>query len=159
MASDGQVTYGETIFKHKAKKIRKIWNGKVLVGFSGATADALALLERFERKVEEFGGNIVRASVELAKEWRTDRALRQLQAMLLVADKSTLLVITGQGDVIQPDEPVMAIGSGGPYALSAAKALLRHTDLPPEKIVEEAMKISSEISIYSNFEFFIEKVE
>ena len=156
MAGDGQVTYNDTIFKTSARKVRKIFNDKILVGFSGATADALTLLERFESKIQEYSGNITRAAVELAKEWRTDKALRRLEAMLLIADTKKILVITGAGDVIEPDEPVMAIGSGGNFSLAAAKALLRFSNLSAEQIVLESMKISSEISIYSNSNFIVE---
>jgi ATP-dependent HslUV protease subunit HslV len=159
MACDGQMTLGDTIFKRTTKKIRRVFNGNVLVGFAGATADAMALLERFERKLQEFGGNITRASIELAKEWRMDRALRQLSAMLLVADKQNILVISGNGDVIVPDDNVAAIGSGGPIALAVAKALLKHSNLPPEEIAKEAVKLSAEISIYSNENIFIEVLE
>jgi ATP-dependent HslUV protease subunit HslV len=153
------MTLGDTIFKRTTKKIRRVFNGNVLVGFAGATADAMALLERFERKLQEFGGNITRASIELAKEWRMDRVLRQLSAMLLVADKQNILVISGNGDVIVPDDNVAAIGSGGPIALAVAKALLKHSNLSPEEIAKEAVKLSSEISIYSNENIFIEVLE
>jgi ATP-dependent HslUV protease subunit HslV len=145
--------------KKQQKKIRRIFNGNVLVGFAGSTADAMALLERFERKLQEFGGNITRASVELAKEWRMDKALRQLSAMLLVADKQNILVISGNGDVIVPDDNVAAIGSGGPIALAVAKALLKHSNLPPEEIAKEAVKLSGEISIYSNENIYVEVLE
>ncbi len=156
MASDGQMTLGDTIFKHNTKKVRKIYNGQVLAGFAGSTADSMALLERFERKLQEHSGNLVRSAVELAKEWRTDRVLRQLQAMLIVANKSQILVISGNGDVIQPDENIAAIGSGGPIALAVAKALYKHTNLSAEEIAKEAIEISGEISIYSNKEVHIE---
>ncbi len=159
MACDGQMTLGDTVFKKTTKKIRRIFNGNVLVGFAGSTADAMALLERFERKLQEFGGNITRASVELAKEWRMDKALRQLSAMLLVADKQNILVISGNGDVIVPDDHVAAIGSGGPIALAVAKALLKHSNLPPEEIAKEAVKLSGEISIYSNENIYVEVLE
>ncbi len=156
MASDGQMTLGDIVFKKNAKKVRKIYGGNILAGFSGATADALALVERFEGKLKEFGGNLFRAAVELAKDWRMDRALRQLSAMLLVADKENILVISGNGDVVQPDEPVAAIGSGGPVSLAVAKALIKYTDLPPEEIAKEAIILSGEISIYSNTEICME---
>ncbi|MCS7213164.1 MAG: ATP-dependent protease subunit HslV [Candidatus Calescibacterium sp.] len=159
MGSDGQMTLGDTIFKHKTKKVRRIYNGQVLAGFAGSTADAIALLERFEKKLQEFSGNLLKASVELAKEWRTDRALRQLQAMLIVANKNQILVISGNGDVIQPDDNIAAIGSGGPIALAVAKALYKHTNLTADQIVKEAIEISGEISIYSNQDVYVETIE
>ncbi len=153
------MTLGDTIFKRRTRKVRRLYDGRVLAGFAGATADAVALLDRFEGKLKEFGGNLIKSAVELAKEWRMDKALRQLSAMLLVADKNTILVISGSGDVIQPDEPVAAIGSGGPIALAVARALMKHSQLTPEEIVEEAIKLAGEISIYSNQEVIIEKIE
>ena len=153
------MTLGDTIFKQKTRKVRRLYDGRVLAGFAGATADAVALLDRFEGKLKEFGGNLIKSAVELAKEWRMDKALRQLSAMLLVADKNTILVISGSGDVIQPDEPVAAIGSGGPIALAVARALMKHSELAPEEIVKEAIKLAGEISIYSNQEVIIEKIE
>ena len=159
MASDGQMTLGDIIFKHSTRKVRKIYNNTVLVGFAGSTADSMALLERFEKKLQEFGGNLLKSAIELAKDWRTDRALRQLSSMLLVADKQNILIISGNGDVISPDDNVAAIGSGGPIALAVAKALLKHTSLPPEEIAKEAIKLSGEISIYSNENIFIEVLE
>ena len=159
IGGDGQVTFGQSIaIKHKAKKVRKLYKNKVLAGFAGATADAFALFERFESKLEEFNGNLVRASVELAKDWRTDRLLRRLEAMLVVADKENLLVLTGTGDVIEPDEGVIGIGSGGPYAQAAATALMRHTDLSPVDIIKEAMKIAADICVYTNYELTIETI-
>lgn len=158
MASDGQVTYGETVLKSNARKVRKVYDDRVLVGFAGTTADALTLFGRFEGKLQEFSGNLVRASVELAKDWRTDRALRRLEAVLIAADSERILIITGGGDVVEPDEPIAAIGSGGAYALAAAKALMRHTKLSAKEIVESAMKIAGEISIYSNQNFILEEI-
>ncbi len=158
MGSDGQMTLGDTVFKNNTKKVRRIYNGKVLAGFAGATADSMALLERFEKKLQEFSGNLVRASIELAKEWRTDRALRQLQSMILAADKENILIISGNGDVIQPDDKVAAIGSGGPIALAVAKALIKYTDLEPEEIVKESISLAGQISIYSNENIFIEVI-
>ena len=158
MAGDGQVTFGTTVLKTGAKKVRKLGDGKVLAGFAGSVADAMALFERFESKLREWGGNLIKASVELAKEWRTDRVLRRLEALLLVADKENILLISGNGEVIQPDDNVAAIGSGGPYAVAAARALLRNTDLGAREIVEKAMEIASEICIYTNKNLVIEEV-
>lgn len=158
IGGDGQVTFGNTVMKHGAKKVRRIYDGKVLAGFAGAAADAFALFEKFETKLEEFHGNLPRAAVELAKEWRLDRALRRLEALLVVADKSHLLVISGSGDVIEPDDGVVAVGSGGPYALAAARALERHTDLSCRDIVEEALKIAASICIYTNEEITCEEI-
>ncbi|WP_422445849.1 ATP-dependent protease subunit HslV [Thermoanaerobacterium sp. DL9XJH110] len=151
IAGDGQVTFGEnTIMKHHAKKIRKIYNGSILAGFAGSVADAVTLFEKFEGKLEESHGNLVRAAVELAKEWRTDKMLRKLEALLIAADREHILIISGNGEVIEPDDGIAAIGSGGPYALAAARALSRFSDLPPEKIVEESLKIAAEICVYTN---------
>ncbi|MCS7285093.1 MAG: ATP-dependent protease subunit HslV, partial [Hydrogenobacter thermophilus] len=150
IGGDGQVTLGHSVIKHGAKKIRKLYNDKVLVGFAGSAADGLALMERLEAKLEEFRGNLVRACVELAKEWRMDKYLRRLEALLLVVDKDNMLLLSGNGDVIEPDEPVIAIGSGGDFARSAALALYRHTNMSAEEIVKEALKIASEICIYTN---------
>lgn len=151
IAGDGQVTFGQnTVMKHHAKKIRKIYNGKVLAGFAGSVADAVTLFEKFEGKLEEFHGNITRAAVELAKEWRTDKALRKLEALLIAADKRHILIISGNGEVIEPDDGVAAIGSGGSYALAAARALTRHTRLSPSEIAEKSLKIASEICVYTN---------
>ncbi len=158
IAADGQVTYGATVMKGTARKVRKVGDGKVLAGFAGAVADAMTLLERFENKYREWNGNLLKAAIELAKDWRLDRALRRLEAMLIVADKDNLLLLSGTGEVIQPDEDVIAIGSGGPYALAAARALLRNTDFDARKIVEEAMKIASEICIYTNENITIEEL-
>lgn len=150
MAGDGQVTLGHEVLKGTAKKLRRLYNDKVLAGFAGATADAFALFSRFESKLEQFNGNLSRAVVELAKEWRTDRVLRHLEALLLVADKNNMYLVSGNGDVIEPDEAIAAIGSGGPYALSAATALLRNTKLSARNIVEQAMAIAGRICIYTN---------
>jgi ATP-dependent HslUV protease subunit HslV len=158
VAGDGQVTFANTVMKHRAKKVRRIHDGKVLAGFAGAAADAFALFEKFEGKLEEFRGNLPRAAVELAKEWRLDRALRKLEALLVVADASHLLVVSGSGDVIEPDDGVAAVGSGGPYALAAARALLRHTDLSCRDIVVESLKIASSICIYTNEEITFEEI-
>jgi ATP-dependent HslUV protease subunit HslV len=158
IAADGQVTYGNTVMKGNAKKIRKVGDGKVLSGFAGSVADAMTLFDRFEAKYKEWGGNLVKASVELAKEWRTSKALRQLEAMLLVADKDNILLLSGTGEVIQPDEDVSAIGSGGMYAMAAAKALLRNTEMDAKSIVLESMKIASEICIYTNDQFTVEEL-
>lgn len=158
IAGDGQVTLGNTIMKHKARKVRKLYRDSVLAGFAGAAADAFTLFERFEGKLEEFRGNLPRAAVELAKEWRTDRALRRLDAMLVAADRSSLLVIGGSGDVIEPDDGVIAIGSGGPYALAAARALLLHSELSAREIAMEALRIASSICIYTNSEITCEEL-
>jgi len=158
MAGDGQVTFGTTVLKTGARKVRKLGDGKVLAGFAGSVADAMALFERFEAKLKEWGGNLIKASVELAKEWRTDKVLRRLEALLLVADKENILLISGNGEVIQPDDNVAAIGSGGAYAIAAARALLRNTDLGAREIVEKAMEIASEICIYTNKNLVIEEV-
>ena len=150
IAGDGQVTFGNTVLKHNAKKIRRMFNDKIVAGFSGATADAFTLFEKFEAKIESYRGNITRAAVELAKDWRTDKYLRNLEAMLIVADASTSLLISGGGDVIEPDDGVVSIGSGGPYALSAARALLLHTNLSAKEIAQAAMKIAADVCIYTN---------
>jgi len=150
IGADGQVTVGETVMKHGAEKVRRVAKGKALVGFAGGVADALTLLELLEVKLEAHPGNIRRAAVELAREWRTDRILRRLEAMLLVGDAGSLLVVSGNGDVIEPDDGVAAIGSGGSYALAAARSLMRHTDLGAEEIVRESLQIASEICIYTN---------
>ena len=155
MAADGQVTLENTIIKQKAKKLRFMYNDQVLIGFAGATADAFSLFEKLEGKLEKFNGNLPRAAVELAKDWRTDKILRRLEALLLAMDREHTLILSGNGDVIEPDEEVAAIGSGGPYALAAAKALLAHTDLDPESIALESMKIAASICLYTNEEFEI----
>jgi len=157
MAGDGQVTFGHGyILKQKAQKVRKLYHNKILAGFAGASADAMTLFERFERKLEEFNGQLKRAAVELAKDWRTDKILRRLEALLLVTNKNTTLIISGNGDVIEPDEPVAAIGSGGPYALAAAKALLKYSSLTAEEIVKEAMLIAASICPYTNENLVLE---
>ena len=151
MAGDGQVTFGEVVFKSNAKKIRKIEKYNIMAGFAGAAAEAFALKDKFERKLEEFGGNLKKSAVELAKDWRNDKALRVLDAMLIVADKDTILVLSGNGDVIEPDGDIAAIGSGGSYAYAAARALLLHgKDMPVEQIAIEAMAIAGEMCIYTN---------
>jgi ATP-dependent HslUV protease subunit HslV len=150
MAADGQVTLGDTIMKHKASKIRRMYNDSVLVGFAGAAADAFNLFERLEGKLEAYNGNLVRAAVELAKDWRTDKILRKLEALLLVMDSEHILIISGTGDVIEPDQSVAAIGSGGPYAVSAAQALVAHSSLDPADIAAESMKIAASICLYTN---------
>jgi len=151
MAGDGQVTMGQAVaLKHKARKVRRMYKDRVLAGFAGATADAFTLFERFEAKLEQFGGNLLRASVELAKDWRTDKYLRRLEAMLLVADADSVLVLSGNGDVIEPDDGVVGIGSGGPYAQAAAKAMLRCSSLSAEEIVKQAMAIAAEMCVYTN---------
>jgi ATP-dependent HslUV protease subunit HslV len=156
MAADGQVTQGNTLLKHTARKVRNLHDGKVLAGFAGSTADAFSLFERFERKLKDHSGNLLRSAVELAKDWRTDKVLRQLEAMLLVADASTLLLITGSGDVVEPENGVAAIGSGGPYAIAAARALMEHTDLGPEQVARAAMQIAASLCIYTNDQLTIE---
>ncbi len=158
MAADGQVTLGNTIMKGNAKKIRTVNDGKVIVGFAGATADAFTLFEKFEGKLKEYGGDITRASVELAKDWRTDRMLRKLEAMLLVADKKRILLISGTGDVIEPEEGVIAIGSGGTFAYSAALAYLDCSDLSARDVALRSLKIASGVCIYTNNNFVVEEI-
>lgn len=160
IAGDGQVTMGERmVMKHSARKVRRLYKGQVIAGFAGATADAFTLFERFEAKLEENGGNLVRAAVELAKDWRKDKYLRQLQALLLVADAGHTLVLTGTGDVIEPDDGVAAIGSGGPYALAAARALVHRGGMEPEAIAREAMSIAAEICVFTNDHVTLEKLD
>jgi ATP-dependent HslUV protease subunit HslV len=158
MAGDGQVTLGESVIKHSAKKIRRLYQDKILAGFAGSTADAFSLFSRFEAKLEQYHGNVGRSAVELAKDWRTDKYLRHLQALLLVSDKEQTFMLSGQGDVIEPDGGIAAIGSGGPYAQSAAEALAGHTQLSARQIAEEAMKIASKICIYTNEKVTIEEL-
>jgi ATP-dependent HslUV protease subunit HslV len=158
VAGDGQVTLHNTVMKQKAVKVRKIFNGNIIVGFAGATADALNLFEKFEKKLEQFSGNITRAAVELAKDWRTDKYLRRLEAILIAVDKDHLFLISGNGDVIEPDEGVLAIGSGGSYAQAAALALIGHTDLDARTIAETAMKIAARICIYTNEAITVEEL-
>jgi len=158
MAGDGQVTLGESIIKHGAKKIRRLYQDKILAGFAGSTADAFTLFSRFEAKLEQYHGNLGRAAVELAKDWRTDKFLRHLEALLLVTDKETTFLLSGQGDVIEPDTGIAAIGSGGPFAQAAAQALADHTQLSPREIAEEAMKIAGRMCIYTNDKVTIEEL-
>lgn len=159
MAGDGQVSINQTVMKAKANKIRLLQEGKVLSGFAGSTADAFTLFERFEGKLKEFSGNLVRGAVELAKEWRTDKYLRRLEALLMVADRDHILTLSGNGDVIEPDDGVAAIGSGGPYALSAARALLRKTNLSAKEVVQESMKIAAEICVFTNENVTLEELK
>ena len=159
MAGDGQVSIGETIMKHKAKKVRFMYKDRVMVGFAGAAADAFNLFERLEGKLEKFNGNLTRAAVELAKDWRTDKILRRLEALLLAIDAEHILIISGTGDVIEPDESVAAIGSGGPYALAAARALMAHSDLDSASIAREAMKITASICLYTNDEIIVQELK
>jgi len=158
MAADGQVTLGSEVLKGSAKKLRRLYNDKIVAGFAGSTADAFSLFARFETKLEQFNGNLSRSVVELAKDWRTDKALRHLEALLLVADAKNIFIVSGNGDVIEPDEPVAAIGSGGSFAISAATALLRHTKLSARAIVEQAMAIAAKICIYTNDNFTFEEL-
>ena len=159
MASDGQVTLGSTVMKQGAAKVRRLAGGKVLAGFAGSVADALALFTRFEGKLEEYGHNLERAAVELARDWRTDRALRHLEALLVAADQRTTLLISGTGEVLSPDDDVVAVGSGGAYALAAARALLAHTDLAAADVVREALTIAAGIDIYTNDRITLEELE
>ncbi|NVM57703.1 MAG: ATP-dependent protease subunit HslV [Desulfobacterales bacterium] len=159
VAGDGQVTMKDTIMKHHAKKVRKIYKDRIVVGFAGATADALNLYERFEGKLEQFNGNLTRSAVELAKDWRTDKYLRRLEAVLVAVDSDHLFLISGNGDVIEPDEWVLGIGSGGAYAQAAAVALLRHTELDARSIADTAMKIAASLCIYTNEEITIEEIK
>jgi ATP-dependent HslUV protease subunit HslV len=159
LGGDGQVTLGNVVVKSTARKVRRLFNDRVLAGFAGATADAFTLFERFEAKLDKHQGNLLRSAVELAKDWRTDRVLRRLEAMLVVADKESSLLISGVGDVIEPDDGILAIGSGGNYALSAARALARHNpNMTAREIAESAMKIASEICVYTNDEFIFEEL-
>jgi ATP-dependent HslUV protease subunit HslV len=158
IAGDGQVSFGDTVIKQNARKIRRVYNDRVLVGFAGATADAFALFSRLEVKLEQFQGNLNRAAVELAQEWRTDRALRHLEALLLATDGKSIYLLSGTGDVIEPDDGVLAVGSGGAFALAAARALLRHTKLPARQIARESLKIASEICVFTNSEIVVEEL-
>ena len=158
LAGDGQVTLGESVIKHTAKKIRRLYNDKILSGFAGSTADAFTLFSRFEGKLEQYHGNLGRAAVELAKDWRTDKFLRHLEALLLVCDREQTFLLSGQGDVIEPDSGIAAIGSGGPYAQAAATALADHTELSARQIAEEAMKIAGRMCIYTNDKVTIEEL-
>jgi ATP-dependent HslUV protease subunit HslV len=159
LAGDGQVTFEKTVMKRSARKVRKIFNDRVLAGFAGATADAFTLFSKFEQRLEQYQGNLMRATVELVKEWRTDKILRRLEALLIVADKDNMLIVSGNGDVIEPDEGIAAIGSGGPYALAAAKALLRYSDLDARTLAEEAMRIAADICIYTNDRILLEELD
>jgi len=158
MAADGQVTMGQTVLKQTAQKIRRLGKGDILAGFAGSTSDAFALFARFEAKLEEYRGNLSRAAIELAKDWRMEKALRQLDALLVVANADTSLLISGTGDVIEPDDGVLAIGSGGPYALAAARALLKHTGLDARAVAEEALRISADICVYTNAVITVEEL-
>jgi ATP-dependent HslUV protease subunit HslV len=158
IASDGQVTLGETVIKHGAKKIRRLYNEKILAGFAGSSADSFALFSRFEAKLEQYHGNLSRAAVELAKDWRTDRALRQLEAVMIVADDKLTFLISGTGDLIEPDDGIVGIGSGGAFALAAARALIKHTDLSARQIAQESMQIASKICIYTNDNISIDEL-
>ena len=158
IGGDGQVSLQHTVLKHSARKIRRLYQGQVLAGFAGGTADAFSLFQRFEAKLEEYNGNIARSAIELSKDWRTDRILRRLEAMLIVANQEKLFILSGAGDVIEPDEDVLAIGSGGPYAISAALALKRHTELDARNIVEKSLEIAADICIYTNNQFTIEEL-
>lgn len=158
MASDGQVTFGATVMKQNARKIRRLHNDKILAGFAGSAADSFALFARFETKLDQYRGNLERSAVELARDWRTDRALRRLEAMLLVMDDKSTFLLSGTGDLIEPDDGIVAIGSGGPYALAAAKALVRHTTLDARAITQQAMEIAASICIYTNAQITLEEL-
>ena len=158
VGGDGQVTTGSTIMKHKARKVRRLYKDSVLAGFAGATADAFTLFERFEAKLEQFNGNLTRSAVELAKDWRTDKVLRRLEALMIVADKEASLIISGNGDVIEPDDGIAAIGSGGSFALAAARALVKYSELEAVEIVEEALKTAADICIYTNDNIVLEEI-
>lgn len=158
MAGDGQVTVGNTVMKHNAKKVRRMYKDQIMAGFAGSAADSFALFGKFEEKLEKFQGNLQRAAVELAKDWRTDKILRRLEAMLIVVDKKSTFLVSGNGDVIEPDDGVIGIGSGGAFAISAARALVKHSDLSSREIVEEAMRIAAEICVYTNDKLIIEEL-
>jgi len=158
MAGDGQVTMGQTVLKATAQKVRRLYKDKVVAGFAGATSDAFALFARFEGKLEEYRGNLSRSAIELAKDWRMDKSLRQLDALLIVADENHTFLISGTGDVVEPDDGIIAVGSGGPYALAAARALVKHTDLSAREIALEALRIASEICVYTNQNFTVEEL-
>jgi len=159
VAGDGQVTMENTVMKHCARKVRRLYNNQVIVGFAGATADAFTLFDRFDQKLEQYNGNLIRAAVELTKDWRTDRVLRHLEALMIAVSKESFLIISGSGDVIESDDDVMAIGSGGPYALAAARALVRHSEMSAAEIAREALKIAAEICIYTNDKITIEELD
>ena len=158
IAGDGQVTLGNTVMKHGARKVRRLYKDQIIAGFAGSTADAFTLFEKFESKLEQYHGNLYRAAIELAKDWRTDRMLRRLEALLIVADREKILVLSGTGDIIEPDDGVAAIGSGGPYALAAARALIQYSDLDARTIVLEAMRIAAKICIYTNDQLVVEEL-
>ena len=158
VAGDGQVSLGQTVMKHSARKVRKLYHDRVIAGFAGATADAFTLFEKFEAKLEQFNGNLKRAAVELAKDWRTDRVLRRLEALLVIADTTDLLVVSGSGDVVEPDDGLIAIGSGGNYALAAARVLVKHTQLDARTIAEEAMHVAAQICVYTNDQLTFEEL-
>ncbi len=158
IAGDGQVSLGNTVMKHQARKVRRLYNDKVVCGFAGATADAFTLSDRLEQKLEQYSGNLTRAAVELARDWRTDKMLRRLEAMLIAADSEHSFLLTGTGDVIESDDNILAIGSGGPYAQAAAQALIRHSDLDAENICREAMKIAGSICVFTNNNLVVEKI-
>ena len=158
LAGDGQVTFGQTVMKQGARKIRRLYHDRILAGFAGSAADSFALFSRFEAKLEQYRGNLERSAVELARDWRTDRILRRLEAMLIVADKDAMFLLSGTGDLIQPDDGLVAIGSGGPYALAAARALARHTSLPARAIAEHSMAIAADICIYTNHQIVVEEL-
>jgi ATP-dependent HslUV protease, peptidase subunit HslV len=158
MAGDGQVTFGQTVVKQTARKIRRLYNDRILAGFAGSAADSFALFARFESKLEQYRGNLERSAVELARDWRTDRILRRLEAMLIVLDKSAMFLLSGTGDLIEPDDGIVAIGAGGPYALAAAKALADNTDLDARAIAEKSMKIAGDICIYTNTSIVVEEL-
>lgn len=159
MAADGQITVGSEVIKHTARKLRRLYDDKILAGFAGSTADALSLFSRFEDKLQQYGGNLSRAAVELAKDWRTDKSLRHLEALLLVADKKTSLLVSGSGDVIEPDEDLASVGSGGPFAVAAARALVSNTKLNGRQIAAEAMRIAASMCIYTNDNIVFEELE
>ena len=159
VAGDGQVTLDTTILNHGARKVRRLYNNEVIVGFAGATADAFTLFDRFDQKLEQYNGNLLRAAVELTKDWRTDRVLRHLEALMIAVNKDNALIISGNGDVIEADDDVMAIGSGGPFALTAARALLRHSNLSATEIAKEAMRMAAEVCIYTNDHITIEELD
>jgi len=158
VAGDGQVTLGNTVVKHQARKVRRLFNDKVITGFAGATADAFTLYDKLEQKLEQFNGNLLRATVDLAKDWRTDKMLRRLEAFMVTVDRERSLLVSGAGDVIEPDDGILAIGSGGPYAQAAAKALITHSDLSAEQIARAAMEIAASICIYTNDNIILEKI-
>ena len=158
LAGDGQVTFGTTVLKHGARKIRRLYNESILAGFAGSAADSFALFSRFESKLEQYRGNLGRAAVELARDWRTDRLLRRLEAMMIVADRASTFLLSGTGDLIEPDDGIVAVGSGGPYAMAAARALARHSKLDARQIAEEAMSIAADVCIYTNSHVTIEEI-